>query len=542
MPIDTEPATPSADPRALASPTKLDAANDAAHNAANDTVKMLDDESLHRSSATHATETAMPKRTFGLQSLFWLMQIAAALAAGFWLAKQSNGPDNRIELKTTAATPNTSEVPVTVDRMVVRDIERSIEAVGNLHGYDELTLKTKVSGRVAKIHHDFADKVKPGELLLEIDPTDATLAVEQSKRSLNSELAKWGFKEVPDNKVDLSKLPTVTAARLKADWTKSQLDRLKTLQSRGSVIAEEIEQAKTNQLVAESDYANQLLMARAGAATAQLKKAELAIAEQQLTETKIFLPIPRDVPDDLRYTITDRYVSQGAWLAAGTDLFRLVIDETLKLRLTIPEKYAADVKVGQKVQVATLSQNEPVDGVVARIGPAVDPTTRTFQLEAEVPNKSSVLKTGGFAKARVLIAATTAQTVPVAALVTFAGVHKIFLVNGDQVQEIQVTLGQQTGEWVEIALPPLPTDSVVVTSGQSKLADGSAIRIRKPEEDIAAEPSVAKANESSAGRANATDNANTAAPTQGTEKAAASPNSASEVRTAEMPTRQGASE
>lgn len=492
MPIDTE----SSDSRALQRATPLDAAND--------TVEMFERDAIDAHKATkQVIQGPNLQRTFGLQSLFWLMQIAAALAAGFWLAKQSNGPDNRLELKTAATATtanNNSEVPVTVDRLVVRDIERSIEAVGNLHGYDELTLKTKVSGRVAKIFHDFADRVKPGELLLEIDPTDASLAVEQSKRSLNSELAKWGFKETPDDKVDLTKLPTVMAARLKADWSKSQLDRLKTLQSRGSVIAEEIEQAKTNQLVAESDYSNQLLMARAGAATAQLKKAELDIAEQQLAETKIYLPIPRELPGNLRYTITDRYVAQGAWLAAGTDLFRLVIDETLKLRLTVPEKYAADVKVGQKVQVATLSQNQPVEGVVARIGPAVDPITRTFQLEAEVPNQTSVLKTGGFAKARVLIASTSAQTVPVSALVTFAGVHKIFLVNRDQVKEVQVKLGQQTSEWVEIAQPALPADAVVVTSGHTKLADGSVIRIRKPEEDVAAEPSLTKAKEDAQSR------------------------------------------
>lgn len=471
MPTNVE----SADSRTRESTHALDAAND--------TVEMDGRDALVNS-REHKTDTQSPKRTFGLRSLFWLMQIAAALAAGFWLAKQSNGPDHRIELATAPVNINNTAVPITVDRLTVRDIERSIEAVGNLHGYDELTLKSKVSGRVAKIHHDFADKVKPGDLLLEIDPTDAALAVEQSKRSLNSELAKWGFTEVPNDQIDLSKLPTVTAARLKADWTKSQLDRLKTLQSRGSVIAEEIEQAKTNQLVAESDYNSQLLMARAGAATAQLKKAELDIAEQQLSETKVFLPIQREAPDDLRYTITDRYVSQGAWLAANTDLFRLVVDETLKLRLTITEKYASDVKIGQRVEVDTISQSAPVAGIVTRIGPAVDPLTRTFQLEAEVPNQDGGLKTGGFAKARVLIASTTAQTVPVAALVTFAGVHKIFVVSGERVKEVQVTLGQQTSQWVEIVQPQLPADSVVVTSGQSKLADGSEIRMRKPEDDL----------------------------------------------------------
>ena len=459
------------------------AEKNAATEADIDTVQMHTSHLRSHASERNTVHVEAPlKRSFGLRSLFWLMQIVAALAAGFWLAKQSNGPDHRIELTPAPASATSTAVPVTVDRLVMRPVERGIDAVGNLHGYDELTLKAKVSGRVAKIYHDFADKVKPGELLLEIDPTDAKLSLEQSKRSLNSELAKWGFKSVPDDKMDLTKLPTVTAARLKADWTKSQLDRLKTLQSRGSVIAEEIEQAKTNALVAESDYANQLLMARAGAATAQLKKADLDVAEQQLKEMKVYLPIPADVPEDLRYTITDRYVAQGAWLAAGSDLFRLVIDETIKLRLTVPEKYAADVKIGQRVEVGTIAHADPVEGVVARIGPAVDPETRTFQLEAEVPNKNGVLKTGGFAKARVAIESTTAQTVPVAALVTFAGVHKIFLVEAEQVKEVHVTLGQQTGEWIEIATPKLPEGTVVVTSGQSKLADGSTIRIRTPDQ------------------------------------------------------------
>lgn len=522
MPAETE----SAHPRTSSRTDELDATN----AAANDTVKMHDIDSRVSAHSVHAHSAEPLKRSFGLRSLFWLMQIVAALAAGFWLAKQSNGPDHRIELKPLPVSADSAAVPVTVDRLVKRDIQRSIEAVGNLHGFDELTLKTKVSGRVAKIHHDFADKVKAGELLLEIDPTDASLTVEQSKRSLNSELAKWGFKEVPDNKIELSKLPTVMAARLKADWTKSQLDRLKTLQSRGSVIAEEIEQAKTNSLVAESDYASQLLMARAGAATAQLKKAELDIAEQQLKETKIYLPIPRDVPEELRYTITDRYVSQGAWLAAGTDLFRLVVDETIKLRLTIPERYAGDVQVGQRVQVATTAQKEPVEGVVARIGPAVDPTTRTFQLEAEVPNQHSVLKTGGFAKASVLIAATSAQTVPVAALVTFAGVHKIFVVEGDHVKEVQVTLGQQSAEWVEIAQPPLPEGVVVVTSGQSKLADGSEIRLRKPEDDGDVQPAVTKVAEPAQGQAGS------AAPGE------AAPVDSAPVHTAEVASQPGASQ
>lgn len=422
------------------------------------------------------------------RTLVWLFQIAVALGIGYWFATSRATPDTRLdlpaEMKQQVATPLDEAVPVTTSTVVRRNVERAIDAVGNLHGYDELTLKTKVSGRVAKIYHDFADRVKPGELLLEIDPTDAELAVEQARRSLNSELAKWGFEDVPQADADLSQLPTVVSAKLRSDWSKSQLSRLTALQNRGSASAEELEQAKTNAMVAESDFGNQLLLARSGAATAQLKKAELDIAQQQLNETRIYVPRSEAVGElsAPHYTITDRYVTEGAYLASGSELFRLVVDETLKLRLPISEKYAAQVKVGQRVEVSTLTATKPAIGTIVRVGPAVDPQTRTFQIEAEVPNSDAILKTGGFAKGRVIIDdQSVADTVPVSALVTFAGVHKIFVLAGDRVKEVQVVTGEQTPEWIEIVEPRLPSGTVVIVSGQSQLADGSLVRLRQTE-------------------------------------------------------------
>ena len=72
-----------------------------------------------------------------------------------------------------------------------------------------------------------------------------------------------------------------------------------------------------------------------------------------------------------------------------------------------------------------------------------------------------------------------AATVPLSALYSLAGINKIFLVQGDHVREIQVTLGEQTSEWVEIASPSIPSDSRVVTSGQRMLSDGAPVIERK---------------------------------------------------------------
>jgi len=101
-------------------------------------------------------------------------------------------------------------------------------------------------------------------------------------------------------------------------------------------------------------------------------------------------------------------------------------------------------------------------------------------VEVDVPNETGLLKHGGFAKARILISQDeNATTIPSAGLYSFAGIHKIFLLRDGTAHEIKVTLGEQSNDWVEIASPPLPVDSVVITSGQRQLSEGSPISVRE---------------------------------------------------------------
>src|SRR4051794_26149470 len=86
-------------------------------------------------------------------------------------------------------------VVVTVEPVTPRPVRRIVEAVGTLHGYEEVSLSAKVEGRVRKIDHDVADRVRPGELLLEIEPTDYQLAVRQAEKAVQVELARLGIEE-----------------------------------------------------------------------------------------------------------------------------------------------------------------------------------------------------------------------------------------------------------------------------------------------------------------------------------------------------------
>ena len=428
------------------------------------------------------------------------MLLGVAFGSGWWVANSQSQHGEKIQLSASTAKDFANALPVTVEPITYRAVQRTIQAVGTLHGYEEVSLSAKVEGRVTKIYHDLASRVKPGELLIEIDTTDAKLAVQQAERNLQAELAKWGFESVPAENADLTTLPTVVSARLRHELARTQYDRMKSLRSTNSIALEELEKSRSETFVLESDWKNQLLLAKSAAATARLKNADLAIAQQRLNDTQILAPVPTLAANegDQFYRVSERLVSEGSMLRVGTEVMKIVLGDTLKLRLAVPEAYGNAVQVGQKVDVLSAASERPSYGTVARISPTVDRSTRTFLVEVEVLNKDGALKPGGFAKANINVGVNDrATTIPLAGLYSFAGINKLFLFENGQAREVQVTLGEQSDNWVEIATPPLPTDALIITSGQRLLSDGKEVAVRDAQAAKSEHSSEQSGNESS---------------------------------------------
>lgn len=435
-------------------------------------------------SGNHAEKAA----SWAKMVFFWVLAIALTGGGYLFLSGKFQG-DKREKLPedTEPTVAKGTAVVVTVDTVKPKPIQRSVEATGTLHGYEEVIVTAKVEGRVKAVHSDVGDQVKPGDLLVEIEPTDFEQAVQQDERALQVELAKLGLQQPPDAGFDLTKVPTVMQAQVKLDTTKSRLDRQTRLRASGSISPEDVENVTGDFRAAQAEYANQILQARAGLATIQLKQSALAISRLKLSETRVVVPTPtRPVPGAEKgvvYSVTARRVSEGTLVRAGNEVCKLVIDRTLKLRLPVPERFGPEIKTGQQVSVTTAALNRPVTGTVARINPAVDPATRTIEVEVQVPNPTGELKSGGFAKAAILTRTDPgAMTVPLTAPYSFAGTTRVFLVEQGKAKDVPVTLGMQTNEWVEVIQPKLPAGGQVVTSGQALLADGTEVTFRESAE------------------------------------------------------------
>jgi multidrug efflux pump subunit AcrA (membrane-fusion protein) len=121
----------------------------------------------------------------------------------------------------------------------------------------------------------------------------------------------------------------------------------------------------------------------------------------------------------------------------------------LRLRLSVPERDAVSVRTGQAVRITVEGDPAVHPGTVARLSPAIAEQSRTLLIEAEVPNARNQLRPGAFAKAEIVIqTGDRIVTVPVSALVTFAGVDKVLTVRAGKSEELRVTTGRSLGDQI----------------------------------------------------------------------------------------------
>src|SRR5262249_39165593 len=161
-----------------------------------------------------------------------------------------------------------------------------------------------------------------------IVPTNCALADAQTEKSLQVELARLGLKDVPAGKVELDRIPAVIQAHVKMDQAQQRLDRLQKLAGT-SFSAEELDSRLADARAAAAEYESQVLQARAVVATIQMKNEALKTAKQQLRDATVIAP---GAEGGMGYAVSKRSVAEGTLVRTGTELFKLVIDDTLKLR------------------------------------------------------------------------------------------------------------------------------------------------------------------------------------------------------------------
>jgi membrane fusion protein, multidrug efflux system len=313
--------------------------------------------------------------------------------------------------------------PVEVAKATAITLTDDVQAVGSLKSKQGVMLRPEVSGRIAKLGFANGERVKRGQLMVQLDDTLQQAQLQQ--------------------------------AQAQASIARTNLQRSRELLAQGFVSQSAVDQ---------------------NAAAMEVANAQTALAQAQLARMKVLAPF--DGTTGLRAVDVGDYVKDGADLVNLEDLSALTV------RFALPERAIDKLRPGQAVDV-TLDAlpGRSFKGTVLAVDSQVDANGRAVQVQAQVANPGALLKPGMFARARVVFAVRPGTVVvPEEALVPQGDRQLIFKVvsgpNGQSVsQRLPARIGLRLPGKVEI-LEGIKDGDTVVTAGHGRLLRADAVPLR----------------------------------------------------------------
>lgn len=380
---------------------------------------------------------------------------------------------SRDQAANSAPTAEDQRIAITASTVEARDVTRRVEAVGTLEADEEVAVYAQVSGYLQQIMVDLGDRVMAGQPLLQINQTDFLLQVQKAEAILQQTRTRLGALNGGELVAD-DQQAVVRQARATYDDAALWYERMQSLYKEGAVSRNDVDTARAKRDALKAALDNALDQVRALRDQLREQQAALDLARRNLHYAVIRAPIDG--------SIKERDVAVGQYVAGGsmqnTKLLTLVRIDPLKLKASVPERFQGLIQVGQeaKVQVEAYPGRE-FSGTVRRVGPAVFTDTRTFPIEARVPNHGGLLKPGSFGKAQLQIRVDRGVPfVPEEAVYYYVGITKAFVVKDGVVEERQVSVGERQDGLVEIVEGLAPGERVA-TSRLSQLFGGAPVQV-----------------------------------------------------------------
>jgi membrane fusion protein, multidrug efflux system len=290
-------------------------------------------------------------------------------------------------------------------------------AVGTLRADEAITIRPEISGRIAEILFKEGQRVERGAVLVRLDQAE-----------LGAVLA---------------------SSRAQAGLDRQRLERTEDLFRKNFISQQAFDEARAN------------------AARSAAKQRE---DEARLAKTVIRAPFSG--------VAGLRQVSEGAFVAAGTDIARLEKIDQLKLDFRVPETFLAQLKAAQPVRIAVDAYaGAEFRGAVYAIEPAIDEQTRTVLVRARVANAQAKLRPGMFARVQLTLAVRPdAVWIPEQAIVPRGQDSFVYRVVDGKAELVKVQTGLRKVGEVEI-VAGLTAGEQVITEGTQKIGPGSPVTV-----------------------------------------------------------------
>ena len=378
--------------------------------------------------------------------------LAAALAVALLGAGIYGGMRDRADAEANLAA-DTSDAAVPVVDAVYPQTDAPDQALvlpGQTMAFIDTPIYARTSGYLKRWNFDIGAHVRQGDLLAQIE----TPELDQQLRQARAQLVQTQAALVQSQaNMELAKVTSDRSAVLvRQGWTSRQQGDQDRLTLASSAAAVNVAQASL-----------------------QAQQAQVDRMEELTSFERVVAPFDG--------VITARNTDVGALINAGagapaTELFHMTATETLRIFVAVPEVYFPAMHAGAATAV-TLDEypGQVFHGTLLRTDSAINPASRTLQVEVDVDNAAGKLLPGAYVFVHfTLPGRTQSVTIPANALLFRSEGLRVGVVRDGRARLVPITIGRDYGDRVEVLSGLRATDQVILNLSDSLLSD-TAVRL-----------------------------------------------------------------
>jgi RND family efflux transporter MFP subunit len=314
-------------------------------------------------------------------------------------------------------TPSAAKIHVQTALASEQPVPNLLALTGVLSSNERTDLAANAVGRVVKTFVERGDHVVQGALLAQLDARSAALSRAEAEANVAS-----------------------AAEQLKN--VRADCERYVSLLAKGAITQQE--------------YDKQATSCQTQAASEEATRVRAAEAVQTVADSAIRAPFAG--------IVAERFVHVGDYVHADTRVVTLLVDDPLRLELTVPEANVGSVHPGLIVSFETVAlPGRTFSAIVKFMGGEIREATRDLVVEAVTDNGDHVLLPGMFVTAHVPVGEVKLPVVPAKAVVHRAENDMLFVVVDGHLEERVVQLGPKVGELVAISDGVKQGEQVVVS-------------------------------------------------------------------------------
>ena len=324
-------------------------------------------------------------------------------------------------------------VKVEVQKIKSIDKAKELQFTGIIEADDKLVLSTKIVGQITNVLVKEGDKIKQGQLLVEINSNDI-----KSKRNAVS--------------------ASLREAQASLENVNKNYERIKILAQKGSATQRELDDITTSKEVGESKVVS--------------IQASIKELNELLTYANLKSPISGFV--------SQKFVNVGDMATPGSPLLALESLDNLKASINVPEFEIGMLDENDPVQVKIDAlPNKTYRGVIEKIIPSTAFSGAQYKVNIAFESLDRNVKPGMFARVNVNKNLESKILIPASTIERRGQLHGVFTV-GQQGEAMLrwVRIGETYPEGTEV-LSGLSQDETIIISSEAKLYDGMKVEIIK---------------------------------------------------------------